>query len=108
MGARAFRSGEREREGGAGARGGTREEARPHGNAPVRADHGRVRGGVACAVVIERRCCCYYVDPAVRGHKVEGVGHVECAGDMGVRGDDSDACHGEVLQNTDGEISKLA
>ena len=57
---------------------------------------------MACAVVVECGC---YVNPAVRGHKAEGVGRVECAGDVGVRGDDGNACRSEGLQDIDGEIS---
>ena len=57
----------------------------------------RVRGGVTGAVVVDRRC---YGDLAVGSHQVEGVGRVECAGNVGVRG--------EVLRSICGEISKLA
>ena len=64
----------------------------------------RVRGGVTGAVVTDRRC---YGDLTVRGHRVEGVDYVECPGDARVRGDDGDACHGEVLQSICGDMSKL-
>ena len=75
-------------------RAGALEEACPRGDAPVRGSHGRLRGGVAGVVVVERRC---YVDSAIHGHEVEGVRHVECAGDVVMRGDGSDVCRGEVL-----------
>ena len=56
-------------------------------------------------VGVDCRC---YGDLAVGGLQAEGVGHVECAGNVGVRGDDGDACRGEVLRSICGEISKLA
>ena len=64
----------------------------------------RVRTGVTGAVVVDRRC---YGDLAVRDHQGEGVKCIGCPGGVRVRGDDGDACYGEVLQSICGEISKL-